>query len=95
MRSIILVLKKLINEIKQDSIQLAVDDIKDQLSETLKYETFLDNPNSKWWRRINLFIIFLILLSEFLLIFESIWENAIKYKFFLFWSDAIISTIFQ
>ncbi len=94
MRSIILALKKILEEIKQESTEMAVEDIKMELAETLKYETFLDDPNSKWWRRINLFIIFLILLSVVLLIFESVWDNAIRYKLFLFWSDAFISTIF-
>lgn len=58
------------------------------------YETFLDNPNSKLWRKISFTIFGLIFLSIWLMIFESVWDNAVKYYWYLFFADAIISTLF-
>jgi len=59
-----------------------------------KYENILEDPNSKLWKTLDYFILFLILLFPFVLIFESIWTNSIDYLKEIFILDAFISTIF-
>ncbi len=94
MENIITLLKKLIKEIKVDAREMVKQDMQTRLSETLQYETFLDDPNSKLGRIARWVIIFLIFASIGLLIFESIGDNATKYAIWIFVIDGFISTIF-
>lgn len=57
-------------------------------------ESMLDDPDSKIWFAINLFIIFLIFVSIGFIIYESIWDNGVRHANFLFIVDWIISSIF-
>lgn len=57
-------------------------------------ENILNDPNSKIGIKLNFIILFLIIISIWLIIFESIWDNSIKYSKLLYISDWIISTIF-
>ena len=64
------------------------------VSKKILAENILDDPKSKLWFVLNLLIIWLIILSIIFIIFESIWDNSIKYAKFLYISDWIISSIF-
>lgn len=54
----------------------------------------LEDPDNKLWVKINMFIIFLILFSVLIIIFESVWNNKIVYANELFKIDWLISSIF-
>jgi len=58
-----------------------------------KYENILDSDNKIWIFCKN-FIFWLVLFFALVLIFESIWDNEIKYYKELFFIDAFISSIF-
>ena len=58
-----------------------------------KYENILDSDN-KIWIFCRDFIFWLVLFFALVLIFESIWDNEIKYYKQLFFIDAFISSIF-
>jgi len=62
--------------------------------ESKKYNNILENPHNKLWRKINTFIIILILISIFFLIIESVWENYTKYNKIFFIVDWFVSVIF-
>lgn len=59
-----------------------------------KYDNILDDPNNKLWRNLTGFIVSLVIISILVLIFESLWDYAIKYKIELFVIDFFISTVF-
>ena len=59
-----------------------------------KYENFLDDKNSELWVFISNFISFLVIAFVFMLTFESLWNNSIKYASEIFFFEAFISTIF-
>jgi len=72
-------------------------DTSSKKSKKMKIEkpaNILDDSNNKTWVFLNFFIIFLILLSIWLIIFESIWANKITFSNELFIIDWIISVIF-
>lgn len=54
----------------------------------------LENSNNKLWVKINMIIIFLILVSIWMIIFESIWDYRIRFISELFIVDWVISIIF-
>jgi len=58
-----------------------------------KYDTILDDPKNILGKKINIFLIILILLSVLSLILESIWNNLINYKIQFFIVDLFISSI--
>jgi len=59
-----------------------------------KYDNILDDPNNKLWRKVNTIIIFLVIISVLILVFESVWDFLVTYKKELFLLDFFISTIF-
>jgi len=59
-----------------------------------KYENILDDPSSKFWKNVNKFIVFLVIISVLILVFESIGDVWIKYKIELLIADFLISTVF-
>jgi len=58
------------------------------------YENILDDPNSNIWRFFDLCILFLTIFIPFILIFESIWNNSIRYWTELIVFDSFISSVF-
>ncbi len=56
--------------------------------------TLFEKTNTVYWKLANYFIIFLILFSIFLIVFESIWDYYIIYKTEIFIADFFISSIF-
>ena len=58
------------------------------------YDNILDDPNSNIWRFFDLCILVLIWFFPFLLIFESIWNNSVKYSVELLYFDAFVSATF-
>lgn len=61
----------------------------------IKYENFLDDPNSNVWRLLDLSILVLTLLFPILLIFENILDNSSKYMIELLYFDAFVSSAFM
>lgn len=59
-----------------------------------KPRNILDDTNNKLWVTLNLIIIFLILFSVWIIIFESVWNNKTNFSNELFIIDWIISSIF-
>ena len=73
---------------------LHVDDRFSLAYDKKKYENILEDPSNNLWRNITTFVVFLVILSILILIFESIWDFWVKYKFELFVADFLISTVF-
>jgi len=84
-------IQKIISKIKKDAWNIEMEMGK---KETKKYDSILDNPNNILWRRINTFIIILILFSIFCLVIETIWDNYTKYAKIFFIVDWFMSSIF-
>jgi len=59
-----------------------------------KYDNLLQDPDNKFWRRLNKFIVLLVIISVLILVFESIWDIEVNYRNELFIADFFISTIF-
>lgn len=59
-----------------------------------KYESFLDDPNSKRGKKINSFLTLLVIVFMVVISIESVWDNAVEYKFEIFLFDAFISSVF-
>lgn len=81
-------IKKIIDKYKTDK-----NHVKEFIDDTDK-NTVFENTNTKLWRYANYGIIFLILLSVFLVMFESVWNNGEKYLYYIFAIDFFISFIF-
>ncbi len=58
------------------------------------YNNIFDDPNSKLWKILDYFLIFLALFFISILVFESIWDYSIIYFEELFIIETIISIIF-
>ena len=58
------------------------------------FDNILDDPHSKVWRFFDRIILGLVMLFPFVLIFESVWNNASLFSSQLFYFDAFISTAF-
>ena len=58
------------------------------------HETILDDPKSELWNFINGFIVILIIISIFVMSFESIWLNWLIYEREIFIFDWVVSIIF-
>lgn len=56
--------------------------------------TFFEHTETRLWRYANYIIIFLILLSVFLVMFETIWNNWEKYLYYIYFTDFVISFVF-
>lgn len=81
------------NFIKQ-IINLDLTNKKHKKIKIKKPRNILDDNRSKLWIKLNLFIIFLIIVSISAIIFESVGNNKIIYSNQLFILDWFISTIF-
>jgi len=69
------------------------ENIKHFVDDTDK-NTVFEHTNTKLWRYANYGIIFLILLSVWLVMFESIWNNWEDYLYCIFYTDLFISVLF-
>ena len=56
--------------------------------------TVFEHTNTRLWRYSNYGIILLIIISVFLVMFESVWNNWEKYLYYIFYTDLVISIIF-
>ena len=56
--------------------------------------TVFEHTETRLGRYANYWIIFLIIISVFLVMFESVWNNWEKYLYYIFYTDLVISIIF-
>lgn len=65
-----------------------------KIQSSKKYAHILNDPDSKFWVYLNFIMIFFIIISIILMIFQSVWDNISKYPTAIFLVDATISIVF-